>query len=191
MDLTFDFKSIRSSLEINYINNLIKTCDKNNINKEILLEKLDELNLSDKEIKEEIKELTIKKNLSSNSLSETNNNLSPNNLASNNLASNNLASNNLSSYNNQTPKTPSENIDYLYQKPWTKLTPIHKIIKIKEFVNQLLIKDEKDKLELKDKLVEMVKNKTLTKKEAVLYDPVKAKVISIPLLKFKDDKYLI
>ena len=37
----------------------------------------------------------------------------------------------------------------------------------------------------------MVKNKTLTKKEAVLYDPVKAKVISIPLLKFKDDKYLI
>jgi len=186
MDLTFDFKSIRSSLEINYINNLIKTCDKNNINKEILLEKLDELNLSDKEIKEEIKELTIKKNLSSNSLSETNNNLSPNNLASNNLASNNLVSN-----NNQTPKTPSENIDYLYQKPWTKLTPIHKIIKIKEFVNQLLIKDEKDKLELKDKLVEMVKNKTLTKKEAVLYDPVKAKVISIPLLKFKDDKYLI
>jgi hypothetical protein len=176
MDLTFDFKSIRSSLEINYINNLIKTCDKNNINKEILLEKLDELNLSDKEIKEEIKELTIKKNLSSNSLSETNNNLSPNNLAS---------------INNQTPKTPSENIDYLYQKPWTKLTPIHKIIKIKEFVNQLLIKDEKDKLELKDKLVEMVKNKTLTKKEAVLYDPVKAKVISIPLLKFKDDKYLI
>jgi len=29
----------------------------------------------------------------------------------------------------------SENIDYLFLKPWNKLNQVHKIIKIKEFVN--------------------------------------------------------
>ena len=80
---------------------------------------------------------------------------------------------------------------YLYQKPWTKLTPIHKIIKIKEFVNKLLINDEEEKQILKDKLVEMVKNKSLTKKESVNYDSVKSKVVSITKLKYENGKYII
>jgi len=81
--------------------------------------------------------------------------------------------------------------DYLYQKPWTKLTAIHKIIKIKEFVNNLQIKNEGEKQKIKDKLVELIKNKTLTKKESVIYDFAKAKIISINALKFIEGKYEI
>ena len=71
------------------------------------------------------------------------------------------------------------------------MTAIHKIIKIKEFVNKLLIDDEEEKQILKDKLVEMVKNKSLTKKESVNYDSVKSKVISITKLKYEGGKYII
>lgn len=99
---------------------------------------------------------------------------------------------NLSNTDSPVPPTPIQyNDDYLYQKPWTKLTAIHKIIKIKEFVNQLLIDNENDKQILKDTLIEMVKSKTLTKKEAVNYDSVNSKVISITQLKYKGGKYLI
>ena len=89
------------------------------------------------------------------------------------------------------PQSQQYSDDYLYQKTWIKLTPIHKIIKIKEFVNMLLINDENEKQLLKDKLVNMIKNKTLTKKEAVMYDSVKGKIISIVDLQYKNGKYVI
>ena len=43
MELSIDFKSIISNLRINYLSNLIKTCEKNNIDKEILEDKLEEM----------------------------------------------------------------------------------------------------------------------------------------------------
>jgi len=58
-------------------------------------------------------------------------------------------------------------------------------------VNSLLVKTESDKLSLKEKLVELDKNKILTKKDSVLYDSTKGKIISIPTLEYKDGKYLI
>lgn len=96
------------------------------------------------------------------------------------------------SLNTLSETSPSYSDDYLYQKPWTKLTQIHKVIKIKEFVNtKLNITDEKEKQELRDKLVEKIKNKELTKKETVNYDSVKGMVISIPKLEYKNGKYFI
>ena len=81
--------------------------------------------------------------------------------------------------------------DYLYKKPWTKLTNVHKMIKIKEFVNKLLITNENDKEELKKKLVGLIKTKKLTKKDMVKYDSINGRVIAIPILKYKNGKYLV
>ena len=112
MDLVLDFNSIKSNLYLLYINNLIKTCEKNNINKDILMKELEKADSSNKE---QII-LNKEKNKSSNSLTNT-----------------------------DSPTTTKFSDDYLYQKPWNKLTAIHKIIKVKEYVNQLLIENEKDK----------------------------------------------
>ena len=77
----------------------------------------------------------------------------------------------------------------LYKKPWIKLNPIHKIIKIKEFVNNLKINLEKDRIILRDELIDLVKNKILTKKEKVNYDEVNGKIISLSNLQYKNEKY--
>ena len=86
--------------------------------------------------------------------------------------------------------SPSEtNTEYLFQKQWNKLNLVHKKIKIKEFTNSLELKDESQKQIIRDKLIALLDNKTLTKKDSVLYDVTKAKIISIPMLQFKDGKY--
>ena len=61
----------------------------------------------------------------------------------------------------------------------------------KKFVNQLLIENDKDKQAIKDTLIDLVKTKILTKKDSVIYDSNKFKIISIPLLKFENGKYII
>lgn len=152
-----NYESIKDNLELNYINNLIKTCEKNNINKDILLKILEKKNKSISDTSE-----TKRMSLDINATKI-----------------------------NQDSPLNSFSDDYLYQKPWTKLTAIHKIIKIKEFITSLEIKDEKERLEIKEKLIELVKNKILTKKDTVIYDPIKAKIISIQSLQFKDGKYNI
>jgi len=77
----------------------------------------------------------------------------------------------------------------LYKKSWQKLNSIHKILKVKEFINNLKMDSEKDKIKLKDELVELIKNKVLTKKENVNYDESNGKIISLPNLQYKDGKY--
>jgi len=77
----------------------------------------------------------------------------------------------------------------LYKKPWPKLNPVHKILKIKEFVNNLKINSEKEKAQLRDELVDLVKLKILAKKEKVNYDEVNGKIISLTDLQYKNEKY--
>ncbi len=79
----------------------------------------------------------------------------------------------------------SENIDYLFLKPWNKLNKIHKIIKIKEFVKTLDCQ-QKDKEKLQEDLIETVKN---ISKFKITYDEKKGRIISIPTLTFSDGKY--
>ena len=145
MEVKLDFDSINNNLNILYINNLIKTCEKNDIEKEVLNEALEKLIIPVEEIKKV-------PSLSTLSPSET-------------------------------------NTEYLFQKQWNKLNLVHKKIKIKEFVNALELKDESQKQIIRDKLIALLDNKTLTKKDSVLYDVAKAKIISIPMLQFKDGKY--
>lgn len=77
----------------------------------------------------------------------------------------------------------------LYKKPWTKLNAVHKILKIKEFVNNLKINSEKARAELRDELIDLVKLKILTKKEKVVYDESIGKIISLTDLQYKNEKY--
>ena len=81
--------------------------------------------------------------------------------------------------------------DYIYRKSWNKLNSIHKIIKIKEFVNNLQSDDIEMKKNLKIKLVNMIKDKQLTKKNDINYDSTNGCVLSIPILQYTDNKYII
>ena len=96
------------------------------------------------------------------------------------------------SEDNSNPKDSTDSIyndDYLYKKPWTKLANIHKIIKVKEYINKLLISKVEDKDKLKETLVKLINNKILTKKDMVKYDNINGRIISIPKLVFKNNKY--
>jgi len=149
-DIPFNIQNIKNLLEINYLSNLIKSCEKNGLNKKYLLEE---------------KILKLSEN------SEIKNTI-PN--------------------NTESPTTSTQYTDdYLYLKPWVKLNTIHKIIKIKEYINMLLINDENEKNELKEKLINMIKTKIITKKDSILYDSTKGKIISIPNLQFINGKYVI
>jgi hypothetical protein len=71
--------------------------------------------------------------------------------------------------------------DYLYKKPWNRLNIVHKIIKIKEFVNSKDISLE-NKNFLISKLTNMIKNKKLMKASDVEYNSELMKIISINCL---------
>ncbi len=73
--------------------------------------------------------------------------------------------------------------DFVYKKPWNKLNSIHKIIKVKEFINKLDISDMEMKKHLITQFTTMIKNKQLTKKSDVEYDHISGNIISIPSLK--------
>lgn len=85
-------------------------------------------------------------------------------------------------------ETYSDN--YLYQKSWNKLKGVHKIIKIKEFLSDLSI-NSNDRKNLENQLIKLIKDKTLTKKNSVYYNENSGKIISIPILSFKNNKYFI
>jgi hypothetical protein len=81
--------------------------------------------------------------------------------------------------------------EYIYKKTWNKLNKIHKIIKLKEFVNNLQINDMDMKKKLKTNLVDMCKDKKLSKKTDVNYDSVNGTILSIPILQYNNNKYTI
>lgn len=92
--------------------------------------------------------------------------------------------------NKQVKTEESDSHEDLYKKPWNKLNSIHKILKIKEFINNLKNITDKEKVTLKEELVELVKSKVLTKKEKINYDENNGKIISLINLMYKDGKYV-
>jgi hypothetical protein len=79
----------------------------------------------------------------------------------------------------------------LYNKPWTKLNLIHKKIKIKEYINNLNNINTDDKSLLIDSLIKLLESKVLTKKNMVEYNQTEGKIISIYMLKYENNKYII
>ena len=84
---------------------------------------------------------------------------------------NNWIKKNINNFTEEITITESENLesseckdvmfseDYLYKKKWNKLSNVHKIIKLKEFVKKLPIKKEEDVKELIKTLNYLVKKK--------------------------------
>ena len=79
--------------------------------------------------------------------------------------------------------------DFIYKKPWIKLNVVHKIIKMKEFVNNLTLPNEKERTKIKNELIELIKNKTITKKNTVNYDENQGTIISLKHLEYIDGNY--
>lgn len=92
---------------------------------------------------------------------------------------------------NSTSETETYTEDYIFKKDWNKLHNTLKIIKLKEFVNKLNIKNSEDKNKLKKQLTELIKNKKLTKKNTVNYNIEKGLISSIPDLIVQNNKYSI
>lgn len=83
-----------------------------------------------------------------------------------------------------------DNIDqYMFNKPWNRLPEVHKLMKIKEYVNKSLIIYENEKKEkLISQMFTAVKQKKLTRKGSVNYDSINCRIISIPDLKYNKAK---
>ena len=110
-----------------------------------------------------------------------------------------LPTNTIITDNTNDVDTPVENTEteikysdeYVYKKPWNKLNSVHKIIKIKEFIDNLNTNDIDMKKKLKAQLVTIIKNKELNKKTDVNYDMRNGNIIAIPIIQYKDSKYII
>ncbi len=101
---------------------------------------------------------------------------------------NSNTSENVNESESNKPNIESLNDKNLYKKPWSKLNPIHKILKIKEFINSpsLNFNSEQDRENIKNELISLVKTKVLSKKENVIYSETEGKILSIPNLQSKN-----
>tara|TARA_A100001015_G_scaffold32189_1_gene35779 strand:+ start:834 stop:1409 length:576 start_codon:yes stop_codon:yes gene_type:complete len=186
-----EFENLSNIIKVKYIRNLIDEIrtKSDTISSEESLKQLESknkilLSILDEKIKD-----SKKKSITSNSKS-FNNLKSVNILQSSDTIDLNVKENKIEENNNeQTEKSNEYSDDYLYKKPWTKLANIHKIIKVKEFVNKLIINTEESREKLKDSLIELINKKILTKKDMVKYDVTHGRIIGIPKLTFKDGKY--
>lgn len=70
---------------------------------------------------------------------------------------------------------------YTYRKQWNKLMPFHKIVKLKEFINEN-VKDSKMQTELIEKLSKYAEEGRINTKKFIIYDPNAEKILSIPCL---------
>jgi hypothetical protein len=75
----------------------------------------------------------------------------------------------------------TESNNFLYQKPWTKLNLIHKVIKIKEYLLSMGVEDSDTRSNMKDDIITMIKEK----KVKINYDSQNLKILEITGFKLK------
>lgn len=78
---------------------------------------------------------------------------------------------------------------YIYKRIWRLLHPIHRLVKITEYVKDNI--DEQYQTNILTQLTDLINNKKLTSKKHITYDPLQEKIIAIHALKFKKGKYTI
>ena len=176
-----NINNLKNKLDIKYYNALLIYLSKTNAPNEWLSNHLNNLKI----------------NYSNNEkLSETQNSINKLDTQNKNIDSDYLIYETENKNNsNSTSYFDNKGTDYIfndndiYKKSWTKLNNIHKIIKIKEFVNNIKFDNENNRTKLKDELVELIKNKTLTKKNKIKYDEINGKITSLTNLQYKDGNY--
>ena len=75
---------------------------------------------------------------------------------------------------------------YTYRKQWNKLPAFHKIVKIKEYLEEN-VSDKKMRKELLTKLTEHANKKRINTKKYVIYDPNKAQILSMPCIEIDEE----
>jgi hypothetical protein len=75
-----------------------------------------------------------------------------------------------------------------YKKTWSKLLECHKIVKVKEYIHSLKIKDIVKRNEILEKVTNAIKNKKITKKDCVEYDSENCVIKSIKGLSYNEGK---
>lgn len=76
---------------------------------------------------------------------------------------------------------------YIYKKQWTKLTAFHKIVKIKEYINET-VSDNSMKDEIITQLCKCAEQNSINPKKYVIYDPNAEKILSMPCLIIDEEK---
>ena len=79
----------------------------------------------------------------------------------------------------------------VYKKVWSKLNIIHKIIKIKEFIESLNITSITEKNELTNELIYLIRTNKIKNNENLTYDENNGKIKSLSNLQFDNDRYYI
>lgn len=130
-------------------------------------------------------------------------------LDSDNVPVSNVRSMKMNYVHNQTNKNCQKmNTDELhkhldtdcYQKPWNRLKNVHKYIKIKDFIDELIYPDDvdpdmidKNKKYLFTKIEELIEKKLIKQKDVVLYNEEDCKILEFNIIEFnkKKKKYII
>lgn len=86
----------------------------------------------------------------------------------------------------QRDKMNSEMSKYVYKKQWNKLQPIHKINKLKEYVQEY-VKNSTMQEEIIEKITKHINNGMVNTKKYVIYDPNAEKILSLPCLIIDED----
>jgi hypothetical protein len=76
---------------------------------------------------------------------------------------------------------------FIYKKQWNRLLPFHKIIKLKEYLNEN-IQNEILRNELIEKISKCTQDGKMNTKKSVIYDPNTEKILSIPCLIIDHEK---
>tara|TARA_B110000908_G_scaffold102199_1_gene120435 strand:- start:2911 stop:3354 length:444 start_codon:yes stop_codon:yes gene_type:complete len=84
----------------------------------------------------------------------------------------------------------SETEESYFYKPWNKISTVHKIIKLKEYVRELELENS-HKLKLINFLKNALKLKKISKNDQVLYNITNAQIISIPKLNISNNNFSI
>ena len=87
-------------------------------------------------------------------------------------------------------KTFDEANKYVYHKPWNKLAKIHKMLKLKEYIEEKLpIKTSKNREQLMEQMKEYLDSGKLNKASVVKYDASKAMITLIDILECDSGHY--
>ena len=110
----------------------------------------------------------------------------------NNITSNilNVTDSIIEKKNSEIDNKLSETDEGYFYKPWNKMSTVHKIIKIKQFVNNMNIENDK-KSKLITYLKTALKKKIISKNDQVIYNISQAKIVSIPKLELKNNSFSI
>jgi hypothetical protein len=97
----------------------------------------------------------------------------------------------LNTYTSDIQKRLAKIDDYVYRKPWNKLSKEQRLVKLKEFLNEF-IKDATNSKVIKSKILDEFKKNKLNSAKVVNYEPFSSKIIGINNLNYdtENNKYV-